>query len=122
MKYSFDVKISEHIWEDTLGQLICIDAIIAREGFQEYYEDDILSNGSFKVVKVMRPWDEVLKSAPTFEAKPIVIQHPDKNIMNQVQMRFMKQWSSLRYTLLKKTTPSFLMRLICRLLKMLRKC
>lgn len=80
MKYSFDVKISDHIWEDALGQLICTDAIIAREGYQEYYEDDILSNGSFKIVKVLRPWDEVLKSAPTFEAKPIVIQHPDKNI------------------------------------------
>ena len=49
MKYSFDVKISEHIWEDTLGQLICLDAIIAREGYQEYYEDDIYRNGSFSV-------------------------------------------------------------------------
>ena len=80
MKYSFEVKISEHIWEDTLGQLICLDAIIAREGYQEYYEDDILNNGSFKVVKVMRPWDEVKKSASTFEAKPIVIQHPSVEI------------------------------------------
>lgn len=80
MKYSFDVKISEHIWEDSLGQLVCLEAIIAREGFQEYYEDDILKNGSFKIVKVERPWEEVLKSAPTFEAKPIVIQHPDKDI------------------------------------------
>ena len=53
MKYSFDVKISEHIWEDSLGQLVCLEAIIAREGFQEYYEDDILKNGSFKIVKVV---------------------------------------------------------------------
>lgn len=80
MKYSFDVKISEHIWEDSLGQLVCLNAIIAREGYQEYYEDDILKNNSFKIVKVLRPWEEVLKSAPTFEAKPIIIQHPDKSI------------------------------------------
>lgn len=90
MKYSFDVKISEHIWEDTLGQLICIDAVIAREGFQEYYEDDILRNGSFKIVKVERPWDEVSKSAPTFEAKPIIIQHPDKNI--DISVKNMKEY------------------------------
>jgi len=90
MKYSFDVKISEHIWEDTLGQLICLDAIIAREGFQEYYEDDILRNGSFKIVKVERPWNEVLKSAPTFEAKPIIIQHPDKNI--DISVKNMKEY------------------------------
>ena len=80
MKYSFDVKISEHIWEDSLGQLICVDAVIAREGEQDYYEDDIFNNGSYKIVKIMRPWNEVLKSAPTFEAKPIIIQHPDKAI------------------------------------------
>lgn len=90
MKYSFDVKISEHIWEDTLGQLICLDAIIAREGYQEYYEDDILKNGSFKIVKVLRPWDEVLKSAPTFEAKPIVVQHPDKSI--DITVKNMKEF------------------------------
>jgi hypothetical protein len=80
MKYSFDVKISEHIWEDSLGQLICVDAIIAREGDQDYYEDDIFNNGSYKIVKITRPWNEVLKSAPTFEAKPIIIQHPDKSV------------------------------------------
>lgn len=90
MKYSFDVKISEHIWEDTLGQLICLDAIIAREGYQEYYEDDIFRNGSFKIVKVERPWSEVLKSAPTFEAKPIIIQHPDKNI--DISVKNMKDY------------------------------
>ena len=90
MKYSFDVKISEHIWEDTLGQLICLDAIIAREGYQEYYEDDIYRNGSFKVIKVERPWNEVLKSASTFEAKPIIIQHPDKNI--DISVKNMKNY------------------------------
>lgn len=90
MKYSFEVKISEHIWEDTLGQLICLDAPIAREGFQEYYEDDIFKNGSFKIIKVERPWQEVLKSAPTFEAKPIIIQHPDKSI--DITVKNMKEY------------------------------
>jgi len=90
MKYSFDVKISEHIWEDSLGQLICLDAIIAREGYQEYYEDDVLKNGSYKIVKVLRPWDEVKKSAPTFEAKPIIIQHPDKSV--DIDLTNMKEY------------------------------
>lgn len=80
MKYSFAVKISEHILEDNIGQLICTDAIIAREGWQEYYEDDVLNNGSYKILEVSRPWEEVLKSAPTFEGKPIIVYHPDKSV------------------------------------------
>lgn len=80
MKYSFEVKISEHIVEDNIGQLICLDAVIAREGEQDYYENDVLNNGSYNIIKVKRPWEEVEKSIPTFEAKPIIVYHPDKSV------------------------------------------
>jgi len=81
MKYYFKSKISDHIFKDNIGQLICQDAIIAREGEQEYVSDEIFNDGKTNTVTIKRPWDEVRKSASSFEGKPFLLQHPDADII-----------------------------------------
>ena len=78
------VKISEHIFKDDIGQLICTECIIAREGEQRYKRSDLpkFSGGPDYEVVVKRPWKSVSEpqAMASFEAKPLVVYHPDKPV------------------------------------------
>jgi hypothetical protein len=79
MQYAFKVKISEHIMEDNIGQLICTDVILARDGIYEYSSDEIFRDGKFNIVELHREWEDVKKLKYTLEGKPVVYFHPDRD-------------------------------------------
>ena len=79
MQYAFKVKISEHIMEDNIGQLICTDVILARDGVYEYSSDEIFRDGKFNIVELYREWEDVKKLKYTLEGKPVVYFHPDRD-------------------------------------------
>ena len=74
------VQISPSMYEDDIGQLICVNAIIAREGEQKYRRSDLPkwdpSKGDYEVT-VTRPWKSVSDALAiaSFEAKPLIIDH-----------------------------------------------
>lgn len=77
MKYAYRSQISENIIEDGIGQMIALGVVFAREGEQDYYENEVFGNGSYNVISIKREWEDVLASAPSFEGKPIIELHPD---------------------------------------------
>lgn len=80
---TFGTKLSDHIWKDNNGQLICRDCIIARTGSYDYLESEIIEGGDRnKIVKVFRTDDEVFDptSIASFENKPFVDDHPLDNV------------------------------------------
>lgn len=82
-RVTYGTKLSEHIWEDNNGQLICRDAIIARTGSYDYLESEIIEGGDRnKIVKVFRTDDEVFDpvSIASFENKPFVDDHPQEDV------------------------------------------
>lgn len=80
MQYGFKVRFSDHIMEDNIGQLICTDVILARDGTYEYTSDDVFDDGKFHIVELHRDWEDVKKLKYTLEGKPVVYYHPDKSI------------------------------------------
>lgn len=82
-RVTYGNKISDRIWLDTNGQLICRDAIIARTGSYDYLESEILQGGdNKKIVKVFRTDDEVFNptAIASFENKPFVDDHPQEDV------------------------------------------
>lgn len=82
-RVTYGSPISERLWLDTNGQLICRDAIIARTGSYDYLESEILRGGdNKKIVKVFRTDDEVFNptAIASFENKPFVDDHPQEDV------------------------------------------
>ena len=44
-RVTYGTKISDRIWKDNNNQLICRDCIIARTGFYDYLESDVVEGG-----------------------------------------------------------------------------
>jgi len=80
MQYGFKVRFSEHIIEDNIGQLICTDVVLARDGAYEYMSDDVFNDGKFNIIELHRDWEDVRKLKFTLEGKPVVYYHPDKSV------------------------------------------
>ena len=82
-RVTYGTRLSDRIWQDNNGQLICRDAIIARTGSYDYLESEIKENGDKnKIVKVFRTDDEVFNpiSMASFENKPFVDDHPQDDV------------------------------------------
>lgn len=82
-RVTFGTKITDRIWEDNNGQLICHDCIIARTGYYDYLESDVVAGGDEnKIVKVFRSPEEVFNpiSMASFENKPFCNDHPDEDV------------------------------------------
>ena len=82
-RVTYGTKLTDRLWEDSNGQLICRDAIIARTGSYDYLESEILEDGDKnKIVKVFRTDDEVFDpvSIASFENKPFVDDHPQEDV------------------------------------------
>lgn len=82
-RVTFGTKLTDRIWRDSNGQLVCRDCIIARTGSYDYLESEIKKNGNpNKIVKVYRTEDEVFNptSMASFEDKPFVDDHPEGDV------------------------------------------
>jgi hypothetical protein len=82
-RVTYGSKITDHIWSDNNGQLICRDVIIARTGKYQYLESEIEEDGDpNKVVDVYRTDDEVFSpiAIASFENKPFCNDHPDDDV------------------------------------------
>lgn len=80
-KAYFGSKISPHMVRTPEGYLICTSVPIARTGWQEYAEQEIVRDSySDKLVKVYRPEEEVFAPAAiaSFEGKTISDGHPNE--------------------------------------------
>lgn len=83
---TYGTRISEHIWKDNNGQLICNDCVLARTGAYDYRESEIIPKGNYnKIVKVYRKDSDVFdpKSMASFENKPFCNEHPKKDVSGQ---------------------------------------
>lgn len=82
MRFLFTEKISDHKYKTPEGYLVCVDAVLARTGKQEYMRDEIFHDGDDTLVSVDRPEKEVFspEALASFENKPICILHPDEDV------------------------------------------
>lgn len=82
-RVTYGTRLSDRIWSDSNGQLICRDAVIARTGSYDYLESEVIPNGDpKKIVKVYRTEDEVFDpvAIASFENKPFVDDHPQEDV------------------------------------------
>lgn len=82
-RVTYGSQITPHIWEDSNGQLIIRDAVLARCGSYDYLESEIIPNGdSHKIVQVYRTPEEVFnpQSIASFENKPFCNDHPEEDV------------------------------------------
>ena len=82
-RVTFGGKITNRIWKDNNGQLICYDCILSRTGYYDYLESDIIKDGDpTKIVKVFRTAEEVFdpESIASFENKPFCNDHPEEDV------------------------------------------
>lgn len=82
-RVTFGSKITDRIWKDNNGQLICYDCVLSRTGYYDYLESDILVDGDpTKIVKVYRTPEEVFDpvSLASFENKPFCNDHPEEDV------------------------------------------
>lgn len=82
-RVTFGSKISDRVWKDNNGQLICHDCILSRTGYYDYLESDIIANGDpEKIVQVYRTPEEVFDpvSIASFENKPFCNDHPEEDV------------------------------------------
>lgn len=76
-------RISENMSMDNNGQLICENVVLARTGYYDYREDEIVAGGSSsKVIKVYRSPEEVFDpvSIRSMNFKPLTDDHPSDNV------------------------------------------
>ncbi len=89
----FGEKISENIWVDNNGQLICANSVLARTGYYDYLESELFDGGSTtKVIKVYRSPEEVFapEAIKSMNYKPLVNDHPEGNITPESVMQVSK--------------------------------
>lgn len=89
-------QISNNIWKDNNGQLICENVVLARTGSYDYREDELFKDGSpDKIVKVYRRAEDVFDpvSIKSMNYKPLCDDHPEDNVtpetVSELQKGFM---------------------------------
>ena len=80
MKILTKEKLSNNRYLTDEGYLVCIEAILARTGFQKYSKNELFQDGDEEIVEVFRASEEVFneKTIASFENKPITIEHPEQ--------------------------------------------
>lgn len=87
----FGTKLSDNWTETPEGFLVCLNAVIARTGFQEYRGSELQDTeiedidgkiDSERIYKLYRPEDEVFNpdTIASFEGKSVTFTHPNKLI------------------------------------------
>lgn len=83
MKFLSREKISNHRYKTPEGYLVCLDAIIARTGKQEYSKNEIFKDSDDEsIISIDRPYKEVFapETIASFENKPFVNEHPNEDV------------------------------------------
>ena len=83
MKIFVKERLSQHRYETPEGYLVCVDAILARTGQQEYLRRELdMTTDSDERVMIDRNEDEVFSSETlaSFENKPITFDHPSVEV------------------------------------------
>lgn len=83
MKFLSKEKISNRRYKTPEGYLVCLDAIIARTGSQDYTKAEIFRDSDDDtIVKLYRPEKEVFspQTMASFENKPFVDEHPEEDV------------------------------------------
>ena len=85
MKVLINERLSEHKYKTPEGYLICVDAILARTGKQEYRRAEVFGDSckdSDDVIQIDRKEEEVFspQTLASFENKPITVEHPDVDV------------------------------------------
>ena len=86
-------RISPNIAQTPEGFLICRNVPIARTGYQEYLESELVEDGDpNEYVSVFRSPDEVFSRATlaSFEGKPVTNGHPDVDVSTRNYSRLSK--------------------------------
>lgn len=76
-------RLSDNMYLDNNGQLICENVVLARTGSYDYLESELMDDGDpNKIVQVFRTPEEVFNpiSIKSMNYKPFVDEHPDKNV------------------------------------------
>ena len=83
MKFLSKEKISNHRYKTPEGYLVCLDAIIARTGKQDYSKNEVFKDSDDEsIISIDRPANEVFspETITSFENKPMVDEHPNEDI------------------------------------------
>lgn len=84
MKFLSKERISNHRYKTPEGYLVCLDAIIARTGKQDYSKKEIFadSEDDDTIISIDRPYKEVFspQTIASFENKPFVDEHPNEDV------------------------------------------
>ena len=83
MKFLSKEKISNHRYKTPEGYLVCLDAIIARTGKQDYFKNEVFKDSDDEsIISIDRPANEVFspETITSFENKPFVDEHPDEDV------------------------------------------
>lgn len=83
MKVLAKEKLSPHKSKTPEGYLVCLDAILARTGKQEYYASEVYEDvEEDKLIQIDRKPEEVFseKTLASFENKPLTCEHPRENV------------------------------------------
>ena len=86
MKFLSVEQLGPHRYKTPEGYLICVDAIIARTGKQEYKESELFTDlDSDNIIEVNRPYNEVFspETISSFENKPLCNEHPDSDVTTE---------------------------------------
>ena len=74
----YKINISDNIYEDQNGFLVCANAILGRSGIYQYSARELGMNSS-EIIDVLRKDEDVFnpESMKTLEQRPITINHPN---------------------------------------------
>jgi len=84
MKFLVNEQLGKHRYKTKEGYLVCVDAIIARTGKQDYKKNELFTDAEDDEteISVDRPYKEVFdeKTIASFENKPFVDEHPEGDV------------------------------------------
>lgn len=82
MKFLIKEQISPHRYKTPEGYLVCVDAVLARTGKQEYRKNEIYDCNDEDIIEINRREEDVFspETIASFENKPVTWDHPDTDV------------------------------------------
>lgn len=82
MKFLIKEQISPHRYKTPEGYLVCVDAVLARTGKQEYRKNEVYDCNDEDIIEINRRAEDVFspETIASFENKPVTWDHPDTDV------------------------------------------
>lgn len=82
MKFLIKEQISPHRYKTPEGYLVCVDAVLARTGKQEYRKNEVYDCNDEDIIEINRREEDVFspETIASFENKPVTWDHPDTDV------------------------------------------